>query len=187
MRLSSKNMCSVRQSPMPSAPSPRATSASRGVSAFVRTRKTRCSSTHCMNVSSDGVNVAAVSGSRPTITSPLVPLRLSQSPSRTVTLPFVIVFWRTSIVTSPQPATHGLPQPRATTAAWLVMPPRDVSTPSAACMPATSSGLVSTRTSTTRSPRPFHSSASSARKTTRPTAAPGDAARPFAITRPALR
>ena len=35
--------------------------------------------------------------------------------------------------------------PRATTAAWLVMPPRVVRMPRAACMPWMSSGLVSTR------------------------------------------
>ena len=41
MRSPSKNMCSVRQSPMPSAPKLRATRASRGVSAFARTRSVR--------------------------------------------------------------------------------------------------------------------------------------------------
>ena len=46
----------------------------------------------------------------------------------------------------PHPTTQGLPMPRATTAAWLVMPPRAVRMPSAACMPWMSSGLVSTRT-----------------------------------------
>ena len=42
--------------------------------------------------------------------------------------------------------------PRATTAAWLVMPPRAVRMPSAACMPWMSSGLVSMRTRITVSP-----------------------------------
>ena len=46
----------------------------------------------------------------------------------------------------PAPETHGLPMPRATTAACEVMPPRVVRMPSAACMPWMSSGLVSTRT-----------------------------------------
>ena len=41
MRPGSKNMCSVRQSPMPSAPNSRATRASAGVSAFVRTESVR--------------------------------------------------------------------------------------------------------------------------------------------------
>ena len=39
-----------------------------------------------------------------------------------------------------------LPQPRATSAAWLVMPPLAVRIACAACMPWTSSGLVSART-----------------------------------------
>ena len=73
--------------------------------------------------------------------------------------------------------------PRATTAACEVIPPRAVSTPSAICMPATSSGLVSMRTRTTGSPRAAHSAASSAPNTTRPTAAPGEAPSPCAITR----
>ena len=44
------------------------------------------------------------------------------------------------------PTTHVLPMPRATTAAWLVMPPRAVSTACAATMPWKSSGDVSGRT-----------------------------------------
>src|SRR5262249_13391180 len=44
MRWPSKNICSVRQSPMPSAPKRRAMRASAGVSALVRTRRRRCSS-----------------------------------------------------------------------------------------------------------------------------------------------
>ena len=42
--------------------------------------------------------------------------------------------------------------PRATTAAWLVMPPREVRMPLAACMPWMSSGEVSIRTRITASP-----------------------------------
>ena len=48
MRSASKNMCSVRQSPMPSAPSSRAFLASRGVSALVRTLRRRNLSAHAM-------------------------------------------------------------------------------------------------------------------------------------------
>ena len=48
MRLCEKNMCSVRQRPMPSAPSSRAFFASRGVSAFVRTFSLRNLSAHIM-------------------------------------------------------------------------------------------------------------------------------------------
>lgn len=49
---------------------------------------------------------------------------------------------------SEQPETQHFPQPRATTAAWEVMPPLAVSIPTAACMPPTSSGLVSVLTFT---------------------------------------
>ena len=45
-----------------------------------------------------------------------------------------------------------VPMPRATTAAWLVMPPRTVRMPWAYCMPSMSSGEVSRRTRTTFSP-----------------------------------
>ena len=37
--------------------------------------------------------------------------------------------------TVPAPETQGRPMPRATTAAWLVIPPRAVKMPRAACMP----------------------------------------------------
>ena len=59
------------------------------------------------------------------------------------------------------------PMPRATTAAWLVMPPRVVRMPRAACMPWMSSGLVSMRTRITSSPLAARLSASSAENTTR--------------------
>ena len=58
--------------------------------------------------------------------------------------------------------------PRATTAAWLVMPPRVVRMPRAACMPWMSSGLVSMRTRMIASPFCARLSASSAVNTTAP-------------------
>ena len=58
------------------------------------------------------------------------------------------------------------------------MPPRAVRMPSAAFIPLMSSGLVSSRTRSTFSPRSAHSNASCAVKTTRPVAAPGPALRP---------
>ena len=69
--------------------------------------------------------------------------------------------------------------PRATTAACEVLPPRAVRMPLAAIMPPRSSGLVSLRTSSTCSPLAAHSTAVAESKTTRPTAAPGDAAMPW--------
>ena len=50
-----------------------------------------------------------------------------------------------------RPTTHGLPMPRATTAACEVMPPVAVRMPCAASMPWMSSGVVSLRTRITRS------------------------------------
>ena len=67
--------------------------------------------------------------------------------------------------------------PRATTAACEVLPPREVSTPAAAIMPGRSSGLVSRRTRITGS---VAAAAAAESKTTRPTAAPGDAPTPTA-------
>jgi hypothetical protein len=72
--------------------------------------------------------------------------------------------------------------PRATTAAWLVMPPRAVTMPRAACMPWMSSGEVSSRTRMTASPSWLSRSASSASKTILPVAAPGLAGSPAATT-----
>ena len=56
------------------------------------------------------------------------------------------------------PHTQVRPMPRATTAAWEVLPPRLVRMPRAATMPRRSSGLVSLRTRITSSPRlgPLH-------------------------------
>ena len=78
--------------------------------------------------------------------------------------------------------------PRATTAAWLVIPPRTVRIPCAACIPSISSGDVSRRTRITLSPLPPlpASLASSAVKYTLPAAAPGDAGSALPITSPAF-
>ena len=97
---------------------------------------------------------AATVGTSPSMTSPVVPSSVMTSPAftrraaRRVSVPAR----RRRSRTSPAPATQGLPMPRATTAAWLVMPPRAVRMPSAACMPWMSSGVVSMRTRITFSP-----------------------------------
>ena len=104
------------------------------------------------------------------------------SPSLTVMPPGAVNFFAlvsTSICSAPQ--TQVLPMPRATTAAWLVLPPRLVRMPWAAIMPCRSSGLVSRRTRITFSPWPASSTARAESKTTLPTAAPGDALMPVAI------
>ena len=95
----------------------------------------------------------------------------------------VIVPAFSSIFIASQPTTQGLPQPRATTAAWLALPPVEVRIPLARCMPATSSGLVSLRTSRIGSLgcALAWATASSADRMILPEAAPGLAAIPRAI------
>ena len=61
---------------------------------------------------------------------------LMMSPARK-TLPPGASIWPAlpSMRSWPAPQTQGRPMPRATTAAWLVMPPRAVRMPAAACIP----------------------------------------------------
>ena len=174
-RSSARNMCSVRQRPMPSAPKSRATLASSPVSALARTASLpfRTLSAQVRMVVNSFGGSASASAMAPSTTSPVVPSSEMTSPSSTVTPP--AVKWWSAILTASAPTTAGMPQPRATTAAWLTRPPRAVRMPSATCMPWTSSGEVSLRTRTTFSPRSEASTASSAVKYTRPTAAPGEA------------
>ena len=66
----SKNMCSVRHSPIPSAPNSRAIFASCGVSALARTPSVRSASAHDRNfLKNDDISGSTV-GTRPSITSP---------------------------------------------------------------------------------------------------------------------
>ncbi len=105
---------------------------------------------------------------------------VTQSPSFKTVSPMATSFPDTLIWRSLQPTMQHLPQPRATSAAWDVMPPLAVRIASAACMPWTSSGDVSSLIKMTCSPFLCHASASSAVKTTRPVAPPGPAGNPFA-------
>ena len=94
----------------------------------------------------------------------------SRRPRRTTTSPTRPYAVATSTSSSSAPQTQVLPIPRATTAAWEVLPPRLVRIPAAAIMPSRSSGLVSRRTSTTSSPRagPLHRRGRSRRPPRRP-------------------
>ena len=181
MRSSLKNMCSVRTRPMPTAPNSRALLASAGVSALARTAVVArsCAQPRIFRNSSD--SLGSTSGRAPTITSPVAPFSVITWPSRTTARPARKRCRSSSTTTSPAPTTQHLPQPRATTAACEVSPPRDVRTPWAACMPATSSGDVSARTRIAGSSRSAISTAFSGSKTTLPTAAAGVAGKPRAI------
>eukprot|EP00438_Fugacium_kawagutii_P021522 Skav233407 [mRNA] locus=scaffold892:131837:132854:+ [translate_table: standard] len=89
IRCPSKNMCSVRTRPMPSAPNSFACRASAGVSALARTFMSRTSSAHCMMVPKDPESCGGTVGTSPTITSPLAPSIVKIWPSVTVTEPTV--------------------------------------------------------------------------------------------------
>ena len=88
--------------------------------------------------------------------------------------------WSTS--TALAPVTAGRPMPRATSAAWLALPPSLVRMPRAAWKPATSSASVNERTRITARPSAAAATASAALSTISPLAAPGDAATPLATT-----
>ena len=68
MRSSSKNMCSVRHSPMPSAPNFTATRASFGVSALARTPSLRTASAQAISVPNSPESSGSTIGIRPAST-----------------------------------------------------------------------------------------------------------------------
>ncbi len=182
MRFSPKNMCSVRHRPIPSAPKSRAIRESWGVSALVLITRSQFRSAHFISVLNSGVNTGGLFSTSPSITSPVAPSMLIRS-SPVIFRPLTLMSLRfSSIMSSPAPATQHFPQPRATTAAWLVEPPVDVRIPAAACIPWISSGLVSRRTRMTLSPSSERATAPSAIKTGYPDAAPGEAGRPMVTT-----
>ncbi len=145
-------MCSVRQSPIPSAPKSRPRWASAGVSALTRTRSWRIRSAHCIRRRKSPPISGVRSAAWPANTLPVLPSTVIQSPWASFR-PFTPI-WpaRSSTCRSCAPTTHGLPMPRATTAAWEVMPPRAVSTALAITIPWKSSGEVSRRTRITAWP-----------------------------------
>ncbi len=117
----------------------------------------------------------------PLKTSPVKPSMLIASPVFSVvpskeTSPRAASTW-----IAERPTTAGFPRPRVTTAAWLVIPPRLVSTAPALRMAGMSSALVSGRTRMARSPS---RSASSPSMATMPVAAPGEAFSPVPSSRP---
>ena len=78
------------------------------------------------------------------------------------------------------PTTAGMPQPRATTAAWLARPPREVRMPAARAIPWTSSGEVSARTRIVAPAGLGGLAAASGFVAIGPLAIPGDAGSPVA-------
>ncbi len=114
-RCSSRNICSVRHSPIPSAPLSRATLASVAVSALARMASSRISSAHWSKTSISGIGSTWVVCIAPRITSPEVPSIESVSPT-SIRSPLMMM-WSSASSMFSAPQTAGLPQPRATTAA----------------------------------------------------------------------
>ena len=117
MRSASKNICSVRHKPMPSAPNSRATLVSSIVSAFVRTNILRSASAHFINVAKASDNWGFIVATCPLKTCPVIPSIVMISPLASSSLPMNTRPASISILSSPAPETHGLPIPLATTAA----------------------------------------------------------------------
>ena len=122
-----------------------------------------------------------MSGTSSTVMQPVVPSMLMRSPE-----PRRVPLTRTcpacTSISTEAPVTAGTPMPRATSAAWLALPPSDVRMPLAAKKPATSSASVNGRTRITSRPSASACTASLAVKTISPVAAPGEAATPLART-----
>jgi len=91
MRVSSKNMCSVRQSPMPSPPNLMAVRASSGVSALTRTPSLRTESAHAISVPNSPDNFGSIIGIRPASTCPSEPSIVMTSPVLKVREPMLMV------------------------------------------------------------------------------------------------
>ncbi len=83
IRSASKNMCSVRLSPMPSAPNRRAARASIAVSALARTLRRRIASAQLINMAKSPDSSGWIVGTSPTITSPVDPSIVMMSPAFT--------------------------------------------------------------------------------------------------------
>ena len=181
-------MCSVRQSPMPCAPKSRAVRASAGVSALARMPMSQTAPAQSWSVRNASSRAGGSMSASPASTSPEVPSTVMTSPSAKLRPPAVRIKRRLgSKRRSEAPTMQGSPRPRPITAAWLVMPPRSVSTATAECMPRISSGAVSRRTRMQGSPRAAWACAVAEEKAMRPVAAPGEAAMPRATTSRAPR
>ena len=176
------NMCSVRHRPMPAAPNSRAFVASSGVSALARMPSRRSSSDHCRTRSKCSLISGSTSGTSSTVTCPVVPSIAMLSPSHSSVSPTRSSLASRSMSSALAPVTAGRPMPRATSAAWLALPPSAVRMPRAAKKPATSSASVNGRTRMTSRPSAPASTAAGALKTISPFAAPGEAATPLAST-----
>lgn len=106
------------------------------MSALARTPNLRNSSAQLINLANSPlVGSGSTVGIFPKITRPVEPSSEIHSPClRTRPSTFILLFFSSTWM-APQPETQHLPIPRVTTAAWLVMPPREVRMPAAASIP----------------------------------------------------
>jgi len=119
---SAKNICSVLQSHIPSAPNFLAIKASAGVSAFVLIPNLLYLSAHCINVAKSQLSSGSTVFSSHAKTSPVEPSNVKTSHSLNVFEPIVSVLDFSSITISLAPATQHFHIHLATTAACEVIP-----------------------------------------------------------------
>ncbi len=136
---SPRNWCSVRHSPMPSAPNSTACRASSGVSALARTPRRRWSSAHARTWRKSSPTTGWMSGMSSVLIAPVEPSMAIRSPPCSTVSAIVTVRPSRSISTADAPVTAGTPMPRATSAACDALPPSLVRIPRAAWNPAMSS------------------------------------------------
>ena len=130
MRPSSLNMRSVLHSPMPRAPYSRACRAAAGVSALARTPSRLAACAHPSTVLNSGMILGLTVGRAPLYTDPSLPSIVIVSPSRMTAPPGTEHCAFAQSMRMPDvPTMHGLPMPRATTAACEDLPPLLVSMP----------------------------------------------------------
>ena len=130
MRSASKNMCSVRHRPMPSAPNLhglRGVVGGIGVGADLQTAILVGPAHDAAELAADG-GVDGGDGAVVDVAGGAVDGDASRPRGRSCRRASNFLF-SSSILMSPQPETQHLPMPRATTAAWEVMPPRTVRMP----------------------------------------------------------
>ena len=84
-------MCSVRQSPMPSAPNLSASRASAGVSALARTPSSRTLSAQAISVPNSPDSAGSTIGTRPASTWPVEPSMVMISPRLSIMSPACMV------------------------------------------------------------------------------------------------
>ena len=164
-RSSAANMCSVRQSPMPSAPSSRARRAPSGVvgvRAHAQPAQLVGPAEHALEVLVDLRLDERHVVERHAAARAVDRDQVARLDDRAVDADRLAPRGRSRARSAP--TTAGRPIPRATSAACDALPPSDVRIPRAAWKPATSSASVNGRTRITSRPSPAASTAAAGRE-----------------------